>query len=308
MDLVVRTPRMPQLGETVLGGNFCTAAGGKGANQAVAAARLGAEVAMVGRVGSDTLGDSLVDAIAAADVDYTYITRDPEAPTGVALITVDDVGRNTIVVALGANGELSTADVAAAEAALTATDVLLLQLETPVETVMRAAQIAHSHDGKVVLNPAPACLLPRDFLATVDVLVTNESESAYLTGSPVNDQDGARVAACTLVELGVDVVIITLGEQGALVAQREQKDSPPHTRLVAPFRVSPVDTTGAGDAFIASLAVALAEGKPLMEAVRWGNAAGALTTTKMGAQPSLPRRLEVETLLTETLTTPVQEA
>lgn len=305
MDLIVRAPRLPRLGETIIGNDYHTAAGGKGANQAVAAARLGAQVAMVGRVGHDTFGHSLLDAMAAAGVDCTHVLKDDVASTGVALITVDAAGRNTIVVALGANGQLSVADVDAAESLLASADVLLLQLESPMETVIRAAQAAHAQGVTVVLNPAPACPLPDELLAAVDVLAPNESETAFLTGGPVGDQDEAKAAAHRLLELGVDAVILTLGEKGALLVQREVEVSIPSTSLIPAFEVEPVDTTAAGDAFMAGLAVALAEGKPLVEAVRWGNAAGALATTKVGAQPSLPYRAAVEMLLAEGTTRPV---
>lgn len=299
MDLIVRTPRLPQRGETITGSDFHTAAGGKGANQAVATARLGARVAMVGRVGNDAFGDTLLDAMIAADLDCTHIGRDPAAATGVALITVDDAGDNTIAVIPGANGRLSVADVDVAESVLTAADVLLLQLESPLDVVIRAAQVAHARKVRVILNPAPACPLPDELLAAVDVLAPNESETAFLTGRSVASLDEARAAAHALLEWDIKAAILTLGERGALLAQRQEPSGLLSTSVVPAFSVTPVDTTAAGDAFMAGLAVALAEGNPLAEAVRWGNAAGALATTKMGAQPSLPCRAAVEMLLAE---------
>jgi ribokinase len=293
MDLVARAPRIPQPGETIIGRDFHTLPGGKGANQAVAAARLGAAVAMVGRVGSDAFARLLLDNLAAAGVDHTAVVQDPGAATGVALIVVDAAGQNTIVVAAGANMRLSPADVETAEAAIAAADVLLLQLETPLETATRAAQIAHAHGVTVILNPAPAQPLPPDLLRLVDVLVPNESETALLTGLPMDSLARVEAAAGALRESGVGAVILTLGKHGALLAQ------PGGMQAFPAFVVTAVDTTAAGDAFMGGLAVALAEGHSLAESIRWGNAAGALAATRLGAQPSLPIRRAVEKLLTE---------
>ncbi len=291
MDLVARAPRIPQPGETIIGRDFHTLPGGKGANQAVAAARLGAMVTMIGRVGSDAFAKLLLDNLAAAGVEHTYVTQDPGAATGVALIVVDAAGQNTIVVASGTNMRLSPADIEAAETAISSADVLLLQLETPLETVTRAAQIAHAHGVMVILNPSPARPLPPALLSLVDVLVLNESETALLTGLPVDSRPQVEAAAAALRESGVGVVILTLGERGALLAQTES------TQAFPAFMVTVVDTTAAGDAFMGGLAVALAEGKSLAEGTRWGNAAGALAATQLGAQPSLPTRQAVEKLL-----------
>lgn len=292
MDLVICAPRIPQRGETIIGSDFRTLPGGKGANQAVAAARLGAQVSMVGRVGDDAFAVSLLGNLAASGVDYTHVFRDSGAATGVALIVVDEAGDNSLVVASGANMRLSPDDVDAARSAIAAADVLLLQLESPLESVSRAAQVARAHGVRVILNPAPARPLPADLLALVDVLIPNESETALLTGMPVKDQIEAEAAAAALREMGVETVILTLGERGALLAGAGEG------RLFPAFRVTPVDTTAAGDAFVGGLAVALAEGKPLADAVRWGNAAGALATTQLGAQPSLPGRQSLEIFLT----------
>ena len=291
MDLVARAPRIPQPGETIIGRDFRNVPGGKGANQAVAAARLGAEVSMVGRVGADTFADPLLENLAADGIDHTYVTRDPEAATGVALIVVDDAGENSIVVASGANARFSPGDVEDAEEAFARADVLLLQLESPLETVQRAAELAHAHGAKVLLNPAPARALPDELLSLVDALIPNETEAALLTDRAVRSQADAREAAQALLVSGVETVIVTLGEGGALLAQGGG------VTLVPAFSVEAVDTTAAGDAFVGSFAVALAEGRPPEEAVRWGNAAGALATTKMGAQPSLPTREALERLL-----------
>jgi ribokinase len=291
MDLIARTSRFPQPGETIIGDEFHTAPGGKGANQAVAAARLGAQVSMVGRVGRDAFAESLLDNLAAAGVDYTFVVHDPQAATGVALIAVDDAGQNSIIVASGANVRLSPADVDGAEAAIAGADALLLQLESPLETVTRAAEVARAHGVPVILNPAPARSLPGALLALVDVLIPNESETALLTGLPVGDPAEAEAAAAALRTLGVGTVILTLGERGALLAREDGAEYFPA------FEVTPVDTTAAGDAFVGGFAVALAEGRSLAEAVQWGNGAGALATTKLGAQPSLPTRQDLEGLL-----------
>lgn len=293
MDLVIRSPCIPQAGETILGHDFYTAPGGKGANQAVAAARLGARVSMVGRVGHDAFASTLLDGLAADGVDHAFVLKDGAAASGVALIVVDDAGRNSIVVASGANMRLSPADVDAAEASIAEADTLLLQLESPLDTVLRAAQVARSHGVTVLLNPAPARPLPAALLGLVDVLVPNEIETARLVQAPVDDYAGAEMAAHKLLRMGPGAVILTLGERGALLVHGSGSEHHPA------FPVTPVDTTGAGDAFVAAFAVANAEGKPLAEAVRWGNAAGALATTVPGAQPSLPNRARLEAFLFE---------
>ena len=291
MDLVVRSPRIPQPGETIIGREWHTIPGGKGANQAVAAARAGGQVSMVGRVGGDTFALPLLENLADSGVDHSHVTRDPEAATGVALITVDDEGENTIVVASGANMRLSPQDVEAAEEMIAASELLLLQLEIPLETVLCAAQLAQAHGVTVVLNPAPARQLPAELFSLVDVLVPNETETALLTGLPVGNLGELESAAGALLDKGIGTVILTLGAQGALLADAKGCD------LVPAFKVDPVDTTAAGDAFMGSFGVALAEGKTTTEAVLWGNAAGALAALKLGAQTSLPGREEVMALL-----------
>jgi ribokinase len=298
MDLVIRSPRIPLPGETIIGGEFHTVPGGKGANQAVAAARLGAHVSMVGRVGRDAFADALLENLAADGIDHTHVAQDGEAATGVALIVVDDAGENSIVVASGANMRLSPADVNAAEATIADSKTLLLQLESPLETVARAVEVARAHGIIVILNPAPARSLPAELLEQIDVLIPNESETALLTGMPVDDLGEAEAAASRLRELGVGTVILTLGDRGALLAREGGAE------VFPAFDVTPVDTTAAGDAFVGGLAVALAEGRALAEAVRWGNAAGALATTMLGAQTSLPTREALEKMLAEGVTEP----
>jgi len=291
MDLVVRAPRIPQPGETVIGGEFYTAAGGKGSNQAVAAARLGAEVHMVGRVGQDELGGQLMEALEEASVDHEFVVQDPGASSGVALITVADSGQNSIVVAPGSNMRLSPDDVEAARGAIAEADILLVQLETPLEAVTRAVQIARAKGVKTILNPAPARTLPRDILGLVDVLIPNETETTVLTGLSIGTQTEAKAAGAALRKQGVMTVVLTLGERGAVYADAE------NVGALSAYEVMAVDTTAAGDAFVGGFAVATAEGKSLPEAVRWGNAAGALAVTKRGAQPSLPDRRALEEIL-----------
>jgi ribokinase len=292
MDLVIRSPRIPQPGETIIGSDFQTIPGGKGANQAVGAARLGGQVTMVGRVGEDAFADVLLNNLITAEIDSSHVLKDNEASTGVALIVVDDNGENIIVVASGANMRMTEGDVDAAETVIAKSDVLLLQLEVPLPVVKRAAQIARSHDVTVVLNPAPARDLPLDLLGFVDVLVPNESEAALLTGMPSDGQSDLEKAAANLLKSGVGSVVITLGKRGAYLASPDFD-----SKIYEAFSVQPVDTTAAGDAFMAGLAVNYGEGKSLAEAVCWGNAAGALAAMRFGAQTSLPERSEVEGLL-----------
>ena len=286
MDLVVRSPRHPQPGETLLGAEFRTFPGGKGANQAVAAARLGGHVKLIGRVGADAFGDALLETCTRDGVDTRHVERLEDAPTGVALITVDDAGQNTIVVVPGANGKLSPPDLLAAAPAFEGASVVVMQLEVPLLTVIYAADLARRHGARVVLNPAPAQPLSATGLEQVDVLIPNQSEAALLTGCA-----SASDAARRLMASGVCSVIVTMGEGGVLIAEGETA-----THLPA-HRVSVVDTTAAGDAFVGAFAVALAEGRTVREAAAWGNAAGALAVTRAGAQPSLPTRVELERFL-----------
>jgi ribokinase len=292
MDLVIRSQHIPQPGETIIGREFQTIPGGKGANQAVAAARLGGQVSMVGRVGDDAFADVLLDNLAAAGVDTTFVKRDKTTASGVALIVVDDDGENIIVVASGANMQLSETDVESAEQVIAASDVLILQLAVPLPVVNRAAQIARANEVTVVLNPAPACELPPDLLKLVDVLVPNESETALLTGLPIDSQVELEKAANKLLSSGIRSVVITLGGRGAYLASTDYK-----SKIYEAFSVQPVDTTAAGDAFVAGLAVNYGAGKTLPYAIRWGNAAGAMAALRFGAQSSLPTRMEVIKLI-----------
>lgn len=291
MDLVIRAPNIPEPGETILGSDFRTIPGGKGANQAVAAAKLGGHVNMVGRVGEDTFGDVLLDNLESVGVLVKHVQRDPEAASGVALIVVDDHGENSIVVASGANMQITEGDIAAAEEVISEAVVLVLQLEVPLRVVTKAAQIAHDNQVPVILNPAPAMSLPGYLLSLVDILVPNESETFLLTGLSAESQSELENAASSLLGLGIGTVIITLGSRGSLLARNDE------VTLFPAHRIQPIDTTAAGDAFVAGLAVALSKGGSLHDAVRWGNAAGALATLRFGAQTSLPTQDEVDQLL-----------
>jgi len=293
MDLVVKCPRHPKLGETVLGGVFQTIPGGKGANQAVAAARLGARVEMVGRVGADGFGKDLLDNLSSSGVGISGVLRDSEAATGVALIVVDARGENTIVVASGANMRMLVEDVDAAAAAFRGAAAVLLQLESPVPVVAQAAHLARQCGAKVILNPAPGQPLGADLLALVDYLVPNESETAILTGIEVVDPASRERAADKLLEQGVRTVILTLGEHGALLVNADG------ARHFPALEVKAVDTTAAGDAFVGAFGAALAEGQPVELAMRFASAAAAISVTRMGAQPSLPNRAEVEAFLAQ---------
>ncbi|MCC6450329.1 MAG: ribokinase [Candidatus Aureabacteria bacterium] len=290
-DMIVAVPRIPKPGETILGGRFSTAAGGKGANQAVAAARAGGEVALIARVGNDLFGAQALSGFKADGIDATHVTTDPDQPSGVALILLARGGENSIAVAPGANAALSPRDVEKAEALIRSADILLMQLETPVETIVRAAGIAAEAGGTVILNPAPACPLDDAVLGAVTILTPNESEAELLTGIPVRDASGAGRAARALRGRGVKTVIVTMGSKGALLETGEASE------VLPAFSVDAVDATAAGDVFNGALAVAVAEGKPLREAVRFANAAAALSVTRLGAQPSIPARDEIDRML-----------
>jgi ribokinase len=293
MDLVIRTPYLPAPGETVSGGPFATHPGGKGANQAVAAARLGAAVAMVGRVGGDAFGARLRTELEQAGIDTRQVCTLPEATSGVALIAVEAGGQNSIIIAPGANGELTPTDIEAASPTIRAARVLLLQLEIPLPAVQRAAELAHSAGTLVLLNPAPAQPLPADLLAQVDYLLPNEPEAALLLGADsLSDADAAVAAQRLCAQTGVGGVVMTLGAQGAVLAQAQTAP-----QSVPSHPVNVVDTTAAGDAFVGAFAVALAEGQTPTEALHRGTAAGALAVTHAGAQPSLPTRSAVAELL-----------
>jgi ribokinase len=287
MDLVARTPRHPEAGETILASSLDTYPGGKGANQAVAAARMGAAVKMVGCVGVDAFGQALRDNLARERVDVRHLLQRADAPTGMALITVNDQGQNTIVVVPGANWLLTPADLSAAEEAFLDTDVVVLQLETPLPTVERAIDLARRHGAWTVLNPAPAQPLSPALLSAADCLIPNRSELRLLTGLEQVDAAMAHLQR----KVRVRCLVVTLGDGGVLILDAGQRFTIPA------HQVPVVDTTAAGDAFVGAFAVAISEGGRAYDAARWGNAAGALAVMRVGAQPSLPRRREVEQLL-----------
>ena len=288
-DLVVRAPHFPGPGETISGGDLQIIPGGKGANQAVAAARQGASVAMLGRVGKDSFGPFLLDGLKSAQVDTTHVFAD-ESATGTAIIIVDVGGQNSIVLSAGSNGKVSARDI---DALKLEAKILLLQLEIPLETVIHAAKWGRQKGMTVILNPAPARELPKELLTHADYLLPNETELNLLTGVPVTDAASTVQAAKVLLKRGAKNVIVTLGEKGALVVTGNQ------VTKVDAFKVEVVDTTAAGDAFIGGFASALLNQKPLEEAVRYGCACGALAATKSGAQPSLPIKEEVEKFIAE---------
>jgi ribokinase len=290
-DLIIRVPRIPRAGETLLGGEFMSAAGGKGANQAVGAARSGGKVAFIARVGADAFGDRAVTGLRRDGIDVSRVFRDRRSASGVALIFVAKDGENSIAVAGGANAKLSPADVQKAAGVIRSAALLVAQLETPLATVSAAALVAVKAGVPVILNPAPAQPLPNQLLKLISILTPNESEAELLTGIKVTDQAAAARACAKLRARGVRTVILTLGARGAYLA-----DVSGHF-LVPGFKVKAVDSTAAGDIFNGALSVALAEGKNLSEAVRFANAAAALSVTKLGAQPSAPTRIEIERFL-----------
>ena len=293
MDLVVKAERIPAPGETVLGGAFVRAAGGKGANQAVAAARLGAEVRFVGCVGTDEFGDTLAAEMESAGVHIDLLRRDRTEPTGVALIGVDGQGRNAIIVAPGANHRLLPSDIAAARCAIETAYAVVVQLEIPMDTVEAAVDAARAAGTKVILNPAPvreSSPLSDALLAKVDFLTPNEHEAAHILGCSLADIVDWPEAAIRLRAKGIGAVVITLGELGCVLADHQG------ARAIPAVSATPIDTTAAGDCFTGAMAVGLAEGLSLDDAARFASRAAALSVTRLGAQPSLPTRAEVDGL------------
>ncbi|HKI32913.1 MAG TPA: ribokinase [Gemmataceae bacterium] len=288
IDLTFRTVRLPKPGETLAGHGFQLGYGGKGANQAVMAARLGAHVTMIGKVGRDVFGEGALRNYREQGIDTTHVLIDGERPTGVASIVVDDAARNCILVVPGANLGLTPEDVRAAASVIEGAAVLLCQLEVPIETVTEALRIARTAKVTTILNPAPAVLLPDELLGLADLCVPNESEIELLTGGQTaTTVQEAAAAAWELLRRGPRTVIVTLGERGALIA-----DATSAEHVEAPH-VEAVDSSGAGDAFIGALGVFLAEGMQLREAVRQANAVAALSVTRLGTQASFPTRAEV---------------
>ncbi|MFL7870669.1 MAG: ribokinase [Anaerolineales bacterium] len=287
MDLVARSVRLPKPGETITGHSFQTIPGGKGANQAVACARLGAATWMVGRVGGDVFGINLKDQLESDGVDHKNVVVDSSTSSGVALIVVEDSAENIIIVVPGANGQVGEQDLQRLDGVLERSKVLLLQLEVPLNTVTAAAKLAKAKGVHVILDPAPAQVLPPEIYPLLDVITPNETEAEWLVGFPIRSNDDAARAAVLLQERGAQNVIVKMGRRGALARIGDKE------KFYEPFRVNAVDTVAAGDAFNGALGAALSEGKAIEESVRWGMAGGALSVTREGAQPAMPTREEL---------------
>ena len=281
-DMVIKSSRLPAPGETILGGDFLMNPGGKGANQAVAAARLGGSVNFITKVGNDIFGQAALDGFERHGIDITYINQDENTPSGVALIMVDGQGENSISVALGANNTLSQHDLDKANKAFEMSDYVLMQLEIPLEAVQYATQLAFINKARVILNPAPAQNLPDDLVAKLYCITPNETEATLLTGIKVTDEVSAHQAALALRAKGVSNVIITMGSKGAYILNDEL------ATLVPTEKVNAVDTTAAGDTFNGALVVGLSKGWGFLEAITFANKAAAYSVTKMGAQASTP--------------------
>jgi len=286
-DMVIKSKKHPLPGETILGGSFLMNPGGKGANQAVAAARLGGNVTFVTKTGNDMFGEEALCHFTKEGINARYIVKDPKNPSGVALIMVDEYGENSIVVAPGSNGTLSAYDIDEEAFGSDPADIILLQLEIPLGTVEYVAEKTAAKGNRVILNPAPARKLSDLLLQCLYIITPNENEAENLTGINVTDETSARSAAKELHERGVKNVVITLGATGAYIY------SDTISKLIPVVPVKAVDTTAAGDVFNGALAVALSEGKSLEEAVKFANIAAAISVTRMGAQASAPYRKEI---------------
>ncbi len=288
MDLVVQVKQMPLPGETIPGGDLQTICGGKGANQAVAVGRIAGSAAMVGRVGRDAFGKRLLESLQTANVDTRFSLFDDQAVTGTAVILVDEHGENSIVISPGANGQVSIADLDAADELLRNARFILTQFELPMPVVENLIERVHQFPGKLILNPAPFRPIAQSILAKVDFLVPNETEAEKFTGIQVIDSDSAMKAATRLLEMGVKNVILTLGEKGALFASDEGM------QLIPGYKVKAVDTTAAGDTFIGGFTAALMRNYSISNAIRYANCAGAIAVTRFGAQTSIPTAKEVD--------------
>lgn len=294
MDLIARVKRLPRPGQTVAGHELLELPGGKGANQAVAASRLGARVTLIGRVGDDGFGTRLLENLRREQIDTRYVTTTANCSSGVAIVGVEDQGENSIIVTPGANGRLSPSDIADHEAVIATADVLLVQLETPLESVAAAIATARKYGVLTIFDPAPASdSLPPELL-NVDVLCPNESEAGAISGLALDSTEDAIRAASVLRTLGAAHVVITMGHRGALLCDKTSVCT-----AVQPFSISAIDSTAAGDAFAAGLGVALAETGDIHRAVDWGCAAGALAAARLGAQPAMPTRADVLQLMAQ---------
>ncbi|WP_429176056.1 ribokinase [Aeromonas salmonicida] len=290
-DHVLRVPHFPRPGETLTGHSYQVVPGGKGANQAVAAARLGAPVSFIARIGDDAIGQQMRQGFEQDGIDVSAVELDETLPTGIAIIYVSDEGENSIGISAEANGALSPAMVKRHEAMIADAHTLLLQLEVPLESVFEATKLARSHGTRVVLNPAPARPLPAELLALVDLITPNQTEAELLTGVKVSDEASAAQAAARFHQMGISDVMITLGSQGVYCSNARQQ------QLIPGFRVEAVDTTAAGDTFNGALLAAELAGADFNAAVRFAHGAAALSVTKFGAQNSIPSKVEVDAFL-----------
>ncbi len=287
-DLTIKTKKIPRPGETVIGGVFSRGGGGKGANQAIAAARVGASVSLIARIGEDPLGKEAMTRLMEEQIDTQHVLIDAEVPTGVAFIVVDDHGENSIVVASGANACLTPSDVERASDTIASAKVLLVQLESPLDAVRAAIALAHTNGLTVILNPAPAHSLDSHLLNEIDIITPNAVEAEMLTGIKIADEQSLCAAAQALLQFGIGRVLITLGKRGVFSATKVKRE------LIRAFKVHAVDSTGAGDVFNGALAAFLADEMPVEDAARMASAAAAIAVTRMGAQVSAPYRSEIE--------------
>lgn len=287
MDLVVVTPRAPMEGETIIGKSFHQFTGGKGANQAVAAARLGGDVTMIGKLGKDAFGKAHVDSLKNEGINYECVLFDDIESSGIGNITLEENGNNRIIVVPGANLKLTPKDIDELKEKIQNSDIIILQLEIAFETVYKVIELAHKYGKIIILNPAPAAKFDQNFIKLVDYIVPNETEACILTGIKVINIDSAREAAKGLLNLGCKNVIITLGEKGVLFVNKDEEI------FQGSYKVTPIDSTAAGDSFIGAFAYSLANGFELKKALKLSCAVGALTVTRMGSQPSLPKLKEV---------------
>jgi len=290
-DMILKLSRIPKPGETLLGGDFSIAPGGKGANQAVAAARGGGQVTFIAKVGNDIFGQQAIEGFLKDGINVDFINKEQETSSGVALIFVDKDGENSIGVASGANAHLLPSDLDKSIGCFKGADIVLMQLETPVETIVHAADIAYRKNIPVILNPAPAHELSEKLLKLIYMITPNETEAELLTGIKVNDEKSAEEASQILTKTGVQNVIITLGAKGVYLYSDNLKG------MIPGFKVKAVDTTAAGDVFNATLSVGMAQGKSIRESIMYANAAAALSVTKLGAQPSAPSLKKIEEFL-----------
>ncbi|WP_373767582.1 ribokinase [Glaesserella sp.] len=291
VDHVIRVPYFPKAGETLTGYGYQIAYGGKGANQAVAAARVGAKVSFIGAIGDDQIGQTMKQAFEQDGIDTSAICVIPNQSTGLAMIQVADSGENSIVISAGANADLSESLVEQHKSQIEQADILLMQLESPLQAVTLATKFAKSAGVKVVLNPAPAQPLPDSLLSHIDIITPNETEAEILTGIKVTDEQTAAVAANHFHQLGIETVLITLGSKGVYYSEKGQGE------IIPGFRVDAVDTTAAGDTFNGAFVTALLEGKSAKDAIRFAHAAAAISVTRIGAQTAIPTREEVEVFL-----------